>query len=85
MAQYEPSYPLGVTDVNALAEWLHGELLEISKAISGIEQVLLPNMHRPPAKVAPGMLVRADGVDWDPGAGRGIYWWDEDNGTWNKL
>lgn len=36
-----------------------------------------------PAKPAEGMLVRADGVVWNPGAGAGLY--ERLGGAWVKL
>jgi len=32
-----------------------------------------------------GMLVFADGVNWDPGAGRGFYVWNATSEQWEKI
>lgn len=39
--------------------------------------------HAPPQKLYEGMLRYADGTDWNPGAGKGLYCYD--GTTWNKL
>lgn len=40
-------------------------------------------IHVEPTKVVDGMIVFADGVDWNPGGGRGVY--VRDSGNWVKL
>ena len=39
--------------------------------------------HVAPSKVRDGLTVYADGTDWDPGSGEGLYMYY--NSTWNKL
>lgn len=36
-----------------------------------------------PVNPEEGMIVRADGTNWDPGSGRGYYGYD--NGNWTFL
>jgi len=38
-----------------------------------------------PNKPRTGMIRLADGTLWNPGAGRGVYWFDEGSGTWKLL
>lgn len=40
-------------------------------------------LHVEPDKKRDGTIVGADGIDWNPGAGQGIYAYF--NATWNKL
>lgn len=35
--------------------------------------IVLETLTVAPTKIVPGMLVLADGVEWDPGSGAGIY------------
>ena len=37
---------------------------------------VVPKFHEPPVRVYDGLMVFADGVNWDPGFGRGVYVWD---------
>ena len=42
----------------------------------------VPVLDTEPAAPEVGQIVLADGTNWNPGAGRGIYYWD---GSWRKL
>ena len=43
----------------------------------------LEETNTAPAKPRDGDIRYADGSNWNPGAGTGIYWFD--GTTWNKL
>lgn len=43
----------------------------------------LAESNSPPNKLIAGMVALADGVNWDPGAGAGVYAYY--GGAWNKL
>jgi hypothetical protein len=43
----------------------------------------LVEMHAAPDKLRTGMVVLADGTDWDPGSGAGVYCYYA--GIWNRL
>lgn len=61
-------------DANALPAFLDQELSEIERAQNEpvfILQLAVSNVA--PAKVRPGMLVEADGTNWNPGLGAGLY------------
>lgn len=42
-------------------------------------------LHAAPSKVFAGMLVNADGTDWNPGSGAGMYLRNEGNTAWNPV
>ncbi len=48
-----------------------------------IDHALLKTHHVAPSKPREGHVYRADGTDWNPGSGEGIY--EYDGTTWNKL
>ena len=50
---------------------------------NGWEIPQAPLLLKPPARPVDDMVVRADGVQWNPGEGRGFYGYD--NGQWIKL
>lgn len=61
------------------------ELLSILKWSNPI---LWPNCGKaePPDNLKrDGMLVFADGVNWDPGQGKGYYYWDAATSAWVKI
>ena len=45
--------------------------------------VVLPQLNAAPSRVEDGLVVYADGTNWDPGSGEGVYAYY--NSTWNKL
>lgn len=84
MAQdgYHP-LPFPGGDVEALAKWIELELERLS--ISLVEQVAvdLRPVYREPERPRDGMLVFADGTEWNPGSGAGTY--ERRGGAWVKL
>jgi hypothetical protein len=56
-------------------------LSQQSQAIGGAGK--LEELHAEPKKKFDWMMVAADGADWDPGKGRGIYVWL--NQAWNYV
>lgn len=63
----------------------------LSQILQKFEQYLRPDprilqlakSNVAPAKPREGMVVLADGTDWNPGGGQGVYCFY--NSTWNKL
>jgi hypothetical protein len=62
------------------------ELLRIAQRTQEQEDLLrIGEKNAAPEKPRTGDIRLADGTNWDPGTGRGIYWYDEDSGLWTKL
>jgi len=68
---YVPESPPLDTEVT---EWIRRELQKISDAFEAPD---VPILYLEPTKPRDGQLVRADGVEWNPGSGRGLYIFDE--------
>lgn len=79
--QYAPSDP--PDNPAALQGFLRSELLKIGAAIQALAAGHLDVTHVAPPKPREGMVRLADGTDWNPGAGQGVYCFY--NSTWNKL
>ena len=45
----------------------------------------LLELHVEPTKPRNGRVVIADGTDWNPGSGRGVYWYDGVSSSWTFL
>lgn len=69
-------------DVKALPQFLIQELRRISQGTS-TSFVQLDMLHKAPDKPRDGMVVLADGVDWDPASGAGYYGYRA--GAWRFL
>lgn len=89
---YKPEAP--PTDLPASAQrYLDNELHRISGVLQGVLALLVvlksskvfalePTMLQPPNPVEPE-LIYVDGTQWDPGSGKGYYYW---NGmAWTPL
>ena len=83
MERYEPEVPSDITKVPELVQFLIQELRRVSLALAGAQENPLPELHVAPTKLREGMIVLADGTDWNPGSGKGIYAYY--SGAWNKL
>ena len=85
MSQYEPTTATVFNDKNLqqLVSYLIRELDTISDVFTGVQSIMLQEMHTPPARFVKGMIVLADGVNWNPGSGKGIYAYD--GATWRFL
>lgn len=59
-------------------------LNDILERLRAIEEAIFHISHSPPNKVRKPMLRIADGVDWNPGNGAGLYL-TMDGVTWTKL
>ncbi len=66
-----------------LAEWLTSELAEIERAFVEIDEINLPELNVEPEKPRDGMIVLADGTNWNPGSGAGYYGFQ--SGSWTFL
>jgi hypothetical protein len=79
---YTPTIP--PQDDSRIRDYLYDELLQISSILNMVEEGrFLPVLHVVPGRVREGMLAIADGTDWNPGAGKGLY--EFRSGNWEKL
>ena len=73
---YVPS-STGADTAVGLRSWLLQELNRIANGFTIAGQTTnLPVLTEEPAKRVTGQLVFADGTSWNPGSGRGLYYYD---------
>ena len=79
---YTPTFPVGLfTPQQQL--WITGEFRSIKRALEeSSSHVTLSYLHAQPERVVAGMCCLADGTDWNPGSGVGLYRRDESNASW---
>lgn len=72
-------------DLDAWRRYIDEELQRIATAMQQMQvpAVQLAELHVVPAKPRDGLVVFADGTDWDPGSGRGVYVYS--SSAWVKL
>ena len=68
-----------------LRQWLATQLQKIATELAGpeVSRVRFTVLHEPPPRYRDGDVVAADGTDWNPGAGAGIY--AQIGAAWVKL
>lgn len=77
---YQPGQP--PADAGQLRSFIEQELSKIAQALNA-DTVQLRELHVEPGRIRAGMVVLADGTDWDPGSGAGVYAYY--GGAWVKL
>lgn len=86
MRYFPRSLPPNST-VDDLREHVERELAQIALVFGEQEFVAFRILHAPPPRPREGMLVYADGVDWDPSvsgpSGSGLY--EYDGTEWHKI
>ena len=81
VTRYEPG-PLPDNSED-LGIYVVTELKRLGNILFNQSVMRLEETNTAPAKPRDGDIRYADGTNWNPGAGTGIYWFD--GTTWNKL
>ena len=69
---YKPFSP--PSDAKDLPAYLTKELQRIADAMGGADSSLsLVTLHAAPRKLTDGLVCLADGTNWNPGSGAGVY------------
>ena len=77
---YQPGYIPDKYEPNIF----RGEFAGIKRGMEDAAPFLeLQTLHAVPKRLRAGMVVLADGTDWDPGAGAGFYGYY--GAAWHKL
>ena len=63
--------------------FLREEFRRIEIAFLDLDNLKLPSLAAEPEKLADGMVVYADGTNWNPGSGAGFY--GRESSAWVKL
>jgi len=80
---YVPTERTNITDIETLRAWATEEFRAISRELNETTALELRTVHVEPKRPREGMIVVADGTDWNPGAGGGAYVYF--GATWVKL
>ncbi len=70
-------------EVVDLVEQIQRELEQIGARFTTHPSLQLEELHAVPEKPRTGLIVLADGTDWNPGSGAGFYGYY--GGSWVKL
>jgi hypothetical protein len=76
--------PGNLTDVARALEWVWSQLVRLEQGFNLPQDfITLKELHTEPARLYTGLTVLADGSDWNPGSGQGVYTYYD--GAWHKL
>jgi hypothetical protein len=75
-------YQRGITPQTINQQFIYGELRKIEESIKIFDFIPLRILNVAPSKPSPG-LYAADGTNWDPGTGAGVYYFN--GSTYTKL
>lgn len=75
--------PLSETSVVELADGVNKELGQVEQAFAEQDFVQLTETFVEPTRLRDGLTVFADGTEWNPGSGRGVYTYY--GSAWHKL
>jgi hypothetical protein len=80
---YTPTVPPEFANVSEAREWFVNELRRVSEEFNETIAIELRQVGKAPTRPREGMIVSADGTNWNPGAGAGAY--EYLGGVWVKL
>lgn len=80
---YQPSNPPPMETVEEVTRWFFDELQTLSKSLSETNALDLRTVNQEPVRPREGLIVQADGTNWDPGEGAGSYVYQ--GGNWVLL
>ena len=80
---YSPSNLPSILTPDSVAEWAQREFELLAQELAETSTVELRPIYAEPVNPREGMIVYADGVQWDPGSGVGVYTYS--GGAWVKL
>jgi len=73
-------------DKDTLIAFLRNELARLQQALNEAQpEYTFQVRNVAPTKTWAGMSVYADGTNWNPGSGQGVYVRDKDNAAWRHL
>lgn len=80
---YLPKVPPAKLDPASIMQYIQDELVAISRSLQEQTELQLVPRNVEPSRPREGMIVMADGVNWDPGSGKGAYLYSA--GAWAFL
>lgn len=80
---YSPQPPISVSTLEELRNWIGDELRNIALAVNETQVLDLRPSSRAPDRLRDGVMVYADGTNFNPGSGEGPYIWD--GAAWRPM
>lgn len=81
---YTPPASPKINTLDEMLAFVQDQLLAIARSQNVYDVLQLTVTYRVPIRPRPGMMVYADGTQWNPGGGQGVYVLNLAN-AWVKL
>ena len=81
--KYAPRKSPAVDELDDLVAWIEDELSQIEQAFNEQDLVKFTEINVAPAKPRTGDTRLADGTNWNPGSGAGVYTYY--GAAWHRL
>ena len=76
--------PPNFKNLDQVAQWVDDQFGNLQRALNtGLNDIQLIELNAEPVRPRTGMIVLADGTNWDPGDGAGFYGYR--GAAWVKL
>jgi hypothetical protein len=85
---HKSAHSFAPTSHGDVPTWVNDYFRHVAEEIRELAILLVKEpQHVAPVRLFDGLIEFADGTDWDPGRGRGLYIWTEEPapGEWNYL
>lgn len=81
---YTPSVQPTITDVESLRKYVEDELQRLTEYLNTpVDFVVFKMTNVAPTRPVEGMIAYADGTNWNPGGGKGLYKYQAD--AWSLV
>lgn len=81
--QFHPSNLPAELTPRSVSEWAEENFLVLSRILAEQSELELRPIYAEPVSPREGMIVYADGTEWNPGSGKGVYVYT--GAAWSKL
>lgn len=85
MPRYHVEPPPLADDVSAVRRWALREFEKLMETLNQMVENPKDEVHVEPTRKVHGLIVLADGTNWNPGSGRGMYWYNAATSLWKFL
>lgn len=83
-AQFAQGDPGNIQTLPDLLRYVQDLERRTALAVAGLATGQRDVLHAEPARPRPGLIVIADGTNWNPGGGHGVYFYNA-SGQWIQL
>lgn len=86
LERFVPADPPVVSpELQPIVEYVYREHQRLANMLSVLASGYIEVSHAAPERLDHGLIRLADGTNWNPGSGGGLYWYDSTTASWKFL